>query len=64
MKYLALTLIVAFSFATVSITGCGGSGESTVIESDPSTDGGLTGQDASSYEEAMKDRAKQAKPSN
>ena len=65
MKNIALALVIAFSFATFTMTGCGGSGESSVVEKDPNAnDGGLSQQDAASYEDAMNQQAGQAKPGN
>ena len=45
MKKIAFLFMVAMSFSTFSLTGCGGSGESKVIEApaveevDPATEG-------------------------
>ncbi len=55
MKRFAFALIAGLSLSAVSMTGCGGGGESKVIEAPPaeSTDGAMEGMSEEEYNAAM-----------
>lgn len=54
MKKLALAFAATVCFSVFGLTGCGGGGETKVIESNPDQGTGLTPEEQSSYEEDMK----------
>ncbi len=55
MKKTTFFLMVALCAAPISFTGCGGSGETKVIEQDADAPrSGMSEEDQKKYEEAMK----------
>ena len=52
-RFTSLLLAALFCFVGINLTGCGGGGESTVVESDLQNDDGLSEQQEMDYEAEM-----------
>ena len=60
MKKFTVTFVAALSLSVFGLTGCGGSGENTVVESAEQTE--MSPQQQTDYEEYMKKQ--QQRPGN
>ena len=54
MKKFTLAFVAALSLSAFSLTGCGGSGENTVVESTPAETNQMDADQQAQYEEQMK----------
>lgn len=66
MKNLFLAFAVVFGFAAFTVTGCGGSGETSVVapEEDPAAANAMPADAQSEYEESMKSGGGSSGPGN